>query len=48
MDAMMETTTLFATMALLILFAVTSLRFNPDSRERFIAKEHDLAGRGNT
>ena len=38
-------TTLFAAIAMLILLAVTSMRFGVDSREGFPNKERDLASR---
>jgi hypothetical protein len=42
----MEATSLFAAIALLILLAVTSIRFGVDSRESYHTKEYDLARRG--
>lgn len=42
----MEVTSLFVAIGLLILFAVTSLRFGVDSREGFSSKERDQATRG--
>jgi hypothetical protein len=44
----MEATSLFTALALLILFAVTSLRFGVDSREAFPSKEREQALRGIT
>lgn len=42
----MDTASIFAAIAMLILFAVTSLRFGVDSREAFPSKERDQALRG--
>ena len=41
-----EATSLFVAMAMLILLAVTSMRFGVDSREAFSTKERELAARG--
>lgn len=42
----MDTASLFAAIAMLILFAVTSMRFGADSREGLPSKERDQALRG--
>jgi hypothetical protein len=42
----MEATILFAAIGLLILLAVTSMRFGVDSREGYVTKEWDLVLRG--
>jgi len=43
---MMEATSLFVAIGLLILLAATSMRFGVDSREGFASKERDQATRG--
>jgi hypothetical protein len=42
----MDTASLFAAIALLILLAVTSMHFGADSREGFPSKERDQTLRG--
>jgi hypothetical protein len=42
----MDTASLFAAIAMLILFAVTSMRFGADSRDGFSTKERDQTLRG--
>ena len=39
----MEASVLFAAVAVLILLAVTSMRYGVDSRDRFASKERELA-----
>ena len=43
---MEDASSLFVGLALMILFAVTSMRFGVDSREGFAAKERELARHG--
>jgi len=43
---MMEATSLFVAIGLLILLAVTSMRFGVDSREALASKERDQTARG--
>ncbi len=42
----MEATSLYVAIGLLVLLAVTSMRFGVDSREEFPSKERDQATRG--
>ncbi|MBA2598538.1 MAG: hypothetical protein M3Q50_11195 [Chloroflexota bacterium] len=42
----MEATSLFIAVAMLILLAVTSMRYGVDSRDAFASKERELAARG--
>jgi len=42
----MEASILFSALGLLILLAVTSMRYGADSREGYLTKERDLAIRG--
>ncbi len=42
----MEATSLFIAVAMLILLAVTSMRYGVDSRDVFASKERELAARG--
>ena len=42
----MEATSLFVAIGLLILLAVTSMRYGVDSRDAFASKERELAARG--
>ena len=42
----MEVTSLFVAVAVLILLAVTSMRYGVDSRDGFASKERELAAQG--
>ncbi|MBA3450401.1 MAG: hypothetical protein H0T18_04230 [Chloroflexia bacterium] len=42
----MEASSLFIAVAMLILLAVTSMRYGVDSRDAFASKERELAARG--
>ncbi len=42
----MEASSLFIAIAMLILLAVTSMRYGVDSRDAFASKERELAARG--